>query len=99
MTEEELRGQMRLYAVEILAVNLLAISCLMTPKPQELVAKVRQQMIDGARTHTFPGLDDPAMSDLLSAELESAADRLMEMASAQIDVVLQGRERNKGGAT
>jgi len=32
-------------------------------------------MIGRARELTFPGLDDPAMSDLFSAELESAVDR------------------------
>jgi len=47
-------------------------------------------MIDGARAHGFPGLD-AAMSDLASAELEDAVNRLMGMVSAQITVVLQGQ--------
>jgi hypothetical protein len=74
-----------------LAVNLFAISCLTTRgDPAELAAKVRQQMVGGARSHTFPDLD-PAMSDLFSAELEGAVDRLM--ATAQINVVLQARKK------
>jgi hypothetical protein len=42
-------------------------------------------MIEGARTHGFPGLD-AASSDLASAELEDAMHRLMEMVSGQISV-------------
>ncbi|HEY6258202.1 MAG TPA: hypothetical protein VIY51_20665 [Xanthobacteraceae bacterium] len=93
MTEGELRAQMRLYAIELLTVNLSAMTCLMTPKPRELIAAVRKQMVDRARALTFPGLDDPAMSDLFAAELEAAVDRLVEMADGQISRVLQVRER------
>jgi hypothetical protein len=96
MTEGELKAQMRLYAIELLTVNLSAMTCLMTPKPRELIAAVRQQMIGRARELTFPGLDDPAMSDLFSAELESAVDRLVEMADEQIGRVLQARKRKSG---
>jgi hypothetical protein len=97
MIEDELKLQMRLYAVEILSVNLLAISLLQTGTPLELLAEIRQQMIDGAKTHVFPGLDDPAISDLFSAELEAAVDRLMEMASGQINAVLQDRKQQTEG--
>jgi hypothetical protein len=96
MTEGELKAQMRLYAIELLTVNLSAMTCLMTPKPRELIAAVRQQMIGRARELTFPGLDDPAMSDLFAAELESAVDRLVEMADEQIGRVLQARKRKSG---
>jgi hypothetical protein len=83
---------MRIYALEILAVNQFAVSCLtVAPNdPLGLVSRVSQQMIEGARQHGFPGLD-AASSDLASAELEDAVDRLMEMANAQINVVLQHR--------
>jgi hypothetical protein len=91
MNENELKFQMRLYATELLVVNVFATHCLMTPNPQQLAAQVRQQMIEGTRRQTFPELD-PAKSDLFSAELESAVDRLMEMANAQINVVLQAQK-------
>lgn len=92
MTQDELKNWMRIYAVEILTVNHFAVSCLANAPsdPQGLAARVGRQMIDGVRTLGFPGLD-PAMSDLASAELEDAVDRLMEMVSAQITVVLQAR--------
>jgi hypothetical protein len=48
-------------------------------------------MIAGARMHAFSGLD-PAMSDLASAELEDAVNRLMEMVSGQISEALQARQ-------
>jgi hypothetical protein len=99
MNEDELKAEMRLYAVEFLTANLFAMFCLMTsPSPRETLATARRQMIDSARSQTFPGLDDPAQSDLFSAELESAVDRLMEMGNAQIDRVLQAREGKNPGA-
>jgi hypothetical protein len=93
MTTDEIKNWMRIYAVEILTVNQLAVSCLANAPsdPQGLLARIRQQMIDGARGHAFPGLD-AAMSDLASAELEDAVDRLMEMVSGQIAVVLEARK-------
>ena len=98
MSNDGLKAEMRLYALELLAADLFAMSCLMSSSPRETLARVRQQMIDGARSQTFPGLADPAKSDLFSAELESALDRLMEMVNAQIDAVLQAREGKRLGA-
>jgi hypothetical protein len=93
-TEHELKLQMRLYAVELLAAKMLAMSLLLQPEPDpsRRMAKIRQQMVHPAQPHTFPDLD-PAMSDLLSAELEAAVDRLMEMATVQIDQALQARKK------
>jgi hypothetical protein len=98
MTENELRLQMRIYALEVLAVNLLSISCLASGlDPRSVLAQVKQQMLEGARRQTFPDLADPAMSDLASAELETAVEILMEMAKQQIDVVPKAREKKLGG--
>ncbi len=93
MSPDEINNWMRIYAVEILAVNQFAASCLTNAPadPLGLVERLRQQMIEGARTHGFPGLD-AASSDLASAELEDAMNRLMEMVSAQITVVLEARK-------
>jgi hypothetical protein len=81
-------------------VNLLATDVLLTPKsdPSALIAKMRERMI-AAAGKPFPEVDDPAMSDLLSAELEAAVDRLMEMASGQINRVLEAlAEKAKRGS-
>jgi hypothetical protein len=92
MTTDEIKDWMRIYALEILAVNHFAVDCIKVAPddPLGLVARLRDQMIAGARRHGFPGLD-AASSDLASAELEDAVGRLMEMAGAQINVVLQRR--------
>ena len=90
---------MRIYAVEILAVNQLAIACLANAPedPLAVVERIRGQMSEGAQTQGFPGLD-AASSDLASAELEDAIDRLMEMVSGQINVVLERRKTRPAGS-
>jgi hypothetical protein len=98
MTQDELSAEVRLYAIEGLLTNLLATQLLMTGVPQQLLATLRQQMIEGARLRAFPELGDAAMSDAAAAELEAAVDRLMEMGSAQIDQALQARQRKTGGS-
>jgi hypothetical protein len=57
--------------------------CALDRDPVALLNRIRDQMIEGAKNRTFPGYD-AAMSDLLSAELESAVTRLMDMGSEQI---------------
>ena len=96
MTEDDLRLEMRFYAVEILFANLFAISCLRAAYPRKFIADVGQQIVEAVRTHGFSSLD-PAMSDLFSAELENAISRLMEMISEQLNVVLQARETKPDG--
>jgi hypothetical protein len=91
-TEDKVKLHMRLYAIEIVVANSLAASVLLDPKitdPVQTIASIRGQMVHSASTHTFPDVD-PAMSQLLSVELEDAVDRLMEMATGQINAVLQG---------
>jgi hypothetical protein len=85
MTADEIKDWTRIYALEILAGNHFAVDCIAASPhdPLGLVAKVREQMTAGTRAHGFPGLD-AASSDLASAELEDAVNRLMEMVSGQI---------------
>jgi hypothetical protein len=82
MDESEIRSEMRLWALEVLSVNLLAMLCALDPKPDDLFEKIRAQIIDGARHRTFP--TDASTSDLLSAELEDAVTRMMGMANSQM---------------
>jgi hypothetical protein len=99
MPEDEIKSEVRLYAVESLAATLFAMLCLMNAgDPRADIAEVRRQTIDGARLRAFPELDDPVTSDLYSAELESAVDRLMEMATEQIDAILEARRRRMEGS-
>ena len=81
--EQAIRAEMRLWALEVLVTNLLAMVCTLDRDPAALLNQIRERMIEGAKSRTFPGYD-AAMSDLLSAELESAVARLMDMGTAQI---------------
>jgi hypothetical protein len=82
LTEDELKSECRLYAVEWVAALLFAAHFRqMGDDGPAFLEQARQQALAGARQKTFAGLD-PAMSDLLSAEIESAVDRLLGMAKA-----------------
>ncbi|MGP0088473.1 MAG: hypothetical protein ACLPKB_00680 [Xanthobacteraceae bacterium] len=89
MTEDEIKAEMRLWALEVLVCNLVAIWSLTDRNPADLLRQTREQMIEGARKRTFPEAADPALSDLYSAELESAVARLMDMGSEQMRLVLK----------
>jgi hypothetical protein len=95
MTEDELKREMRLIAVEALAVNLLTASILLQPSdPEQTMANIRQWMLRTASL-PFPELE-PAESDLYASEFEAAVDRLMEMADSQIRLALQGLRARAG---
>ncbi len=87
MNEAEIKREMRLWALEILVANLLAMLCELDPTPMDLFVKIRAQMIESSKKQAFSDLE-PAESDFLSAEFEAAVSRLMEMAGTQI---LHGR--------
>lgn len=86
-SEQEIKTEVRLYAIEIFVANLLSISCLSTSAPKAVIDQMRLQLRQGANKPLI-GLD-AAMSDMISAELESAVDRLAGMASEQIDSTLK----------
>jgi hypothetical protein len=90
MDEQTIKAEMRLWALEVLVCNIFAIIAASDTNPNELMTKTRDQMIAGARQRTFSEVD-PAMSDLLSAELEAAVTRLMEMANSQIAMLQRHR--------
>jgi hypothetical protein len=94
MTEEEsIKADVRLYIAEMFIVNLYAMTFLqIAPSdPLGVFQQVVDQMIQGTRQKTFPQLD-PTMSDLISGELEVAANRFASMVTAQIDLVLKARK-------
>jgi hypothetical protein len=81
--ERAIKAEMRLWALEALVCNVVAVILASDPDPQELLARTRRQMIEGAKQRTFEGFD-AAQSDLFSAELEAAVARLMDMVAAQM---------------
>lgn len=92
MDQEAIKNEMRLHALEILTVTNFSIACLETASPLMMAGEVHGRMQLAARKSKFPG-DDPAMSDLLSAELEAAVSRLVAMGSEQIKLALKRDQR------
>jgi alkylation response protein AidB-like acyl-CoA dehydrogenase len=80
MNEDAIKTEMRLWALEVLVCNLIAIVCLSDRAPAELLSRTRERIVAGARTRTFPGVD-AAISDLY---VEAAVARLMDMVAAQM---------------
>jgi hypothetical protein len=79
MDERGMKNAMRLLAVEHVLSVMLATECVRTDDPLGYAEKLKQNFVRTAQASAFPGLDDPAMSDLASAELEAALDRLLSM--------------------
>ncbi|WP_027055704.1 hypothetical protein [Mesorhizobium erdmanii] len=78
MNEDELKGEVRLYALEWMICQMASVLLRASGDPAGILAKTREQALAGARQKTFANVN-PAVSDLLSAELESAVDRLLTM--------------------
>ncbi len=91
MTENEIKAEMRLYVLETMVANMLAMTCCAAEPSAPLAAfdEAKKQMLKGARQHSFPQLRDPALSDLYSAELEGAVARIASMVSEQINLLLK----------
>jgi hypothetical protein len=85
MDEQQwIKNEMRLYALECLVCQLYALVYQMVPPgASELTQKA---WIESARQQTFPGMDS-ALSDLFSAELEVALDRLVKIQDAYLERV------------
>ena len=90
MNEGAIKLEVRLYALECLAASDFAAFCSQSAPyaPLQFLETIRNQIVEGARRRTFPHAD-PAMSDLLSAELEVAMTRLVAMVGEQINLVLK----------
>jgi hypothetical protein len=93
MDENLIKFEMRLYALECLVSSHFAGFCFQAAPsaPLQFCETIRNQIVEEARRRTFPQTG-PAMSDLLSAELEAAATRLVAMVSEKITQVLQARK-------
>jgi hypothetical protein len=83
MLAKDMVTEMRLWALEVLVSNLFAMQCTSAGASIGAFEKIKEQMLRGAKTQSFPGMNTKE-SDLLSAELEAAVARLMEMGEKQI---------------
>jgi hypothetical protein len=78
VTENEIKAEVRLYALECVVSQLAVTMHAMAGSPFETFAAVQKQMLEGTRNRSFPDIS-PAESDLYSAELENAVGRLLDM--------------------
>jgi len=76
VNEEKIKADMRLFALESVVCQHLAM--IYQTMPREHFDFVKKQAIEGTKRHTFAGAD-ASMSGLLSAELQIAIQRLYGM--------------------
>jgi hypothetical protein len=82
MTEDSIQAEMRLFALESIVCQHFAT--LYLTMPRAIFDEVQKQAIEGAKEQTFPGVD-AAQSDLFSAELQAALERLYGIIRANLD--------------
>jgi hypothetical protein len=82
MTEDAIKNEMRLFALESIVCQHLAT--VYQTMPREIFDAVRRQAIEGTKRRTFAGAD-AALSDLFSAELQIAIERLYGMMKNHLD--------------
>ncbi len=88
--EDTIKTEVRLFALETIVCQNLAT--VYQSMPREIFDAVKQQALNGARTHAFPGLD-AAYSDLISAEFEAALARLYSMIQHHLDTAQKRRQK------
>jgi hypothetical protein len=84
MGHEAVKAEMRLRALEVLVFDLLVTILANDAAPLDALKNKGEQMIRSTQMRTFSELSEAALSDLHSAELQSAVERLMEMAKTQM---------------
>jgi hypothetical protein len=82
MNEDVIKAEMRLFALETITCQLWAMTLLQ--EPPDIATKIHSVWLGRAKNHAFPGVDDPAVSDLYSAEFEAAMRRLVEMQKSHL---------------
>jgi hypothetical protein len=94
MTESEIKIEARLYALEwMVSSAMLSVILSSGITAETFLETARQQMKEGAQLHPFPSLRDPALSDQMSAEFETALDNLSSM---QMLLLAKLREHQRG---
>lgn len=98
MDLDSIRVDTRLYVVEYFVASLCAMALVERAEDQAptAFAILRDTMIAGCRARTYPQFD-AAMSDLYSAELETAAAQLADLIDAQITGLLKSGKSKAGG--
>ena len=78
MDQETVEAELRLYALELMCSLFFAALVRQEGNPLASLIGMRKSLFDRTRHFPFP-MKDPAESDLVSAELEGAFERLLQM--------------------
>jgi hypothetical protein len=90
MNEREVKAEMRLFALESVFCQIAAT--IFQQMPRAIFDGAKRQAIEGAQKQTFAG-GDAAESDLLSAELQIALERLYDLIEHHLDSVQKSRRK------
>lgn len=82
MTEDQIKIEMRLFALESIVCQHLA--GYYKTKPRKLFDTIKQKAVGGTQQPIFE-IDDPVLSDLFSAEFQVAVERLYGMIQHHLD--------------
>jgi hypothetical protein len=93
MDDNWIKNEMRLFALESIVCQQAATLFQMFPR--EFFDAAKQQAMTGTEGRVFPGFD-PALSDHLSAEFQTALIRLYGMIQHHLDAV-QSRGNSQSG--
>ncbi len=77
LEEKDVKDEMRLSALELVAELSMALACKALGFGPEGVRYLNKTILEGLGQETFEG-EDPALSDLLSSEHQAAVARLLE---------------------
>ena len=84
MDEAGIRSEARLLALEYLVCNLYAHSFKQAPDPTALAEERANTLREYLREFTVPGID-PSLSDMASAELMDAVEKLLQTIAEMIE--------------
>jgi hypothetical protein len=83
MDQEAIKAEVRIWTLEAFVCELFSLWGSQQEAPGAIYVNLRRRMKKAARERTF-GESDPAISDHLSAELESAVERLTDIGRRQL---------------
>lgn len=81
MSEESIKLEMRLNALEYMTARLYAMALFLSGLPEGQIEALSEDFIEQAGKQIFP-VNDPALSDLASAEWQGAIARLVTLQKA-----------------
>lgn len=88
MADNPVADEMRLYALEYMLAALFAGQIAGLPDPAHALRQFRSTLLEKARKTPFVKGANAGMSDLMSAELEEAFDRILRMQASLLGVDL-----------